>query len=58
MIPSVVGRQLEDRFESLLKTQFRVRSDSGFAHLWDDFFKHPERLVKGPYLQLPLPFRK
>ena len=58
MIPSIVGRQLEERFENLLKTQFRVRPDSAFSHLWDDFFSHPERLVKGPYLQLPLPFRK
>ena len=58
MIPSIVGRQLEERFENLLKTQFRVRPDSGFKHLWDDFFTDPERLIKGPYLQLPLPFRK
>ncbi len=58
MIPSLVGRQLEERFENLLKTQFRVRGDAGFKHLWDDFFAEPERLIKGPYLQLPLPFRK
>lgn len=58
MIPSIVGQQLEERFENLLKTQFRVRPDSGFRNLWDDFFTDPERLIKGPYLQFPLPFRK
>ena len=58
MIPTIVGRQLEARFENLLKTQFRIRSDGGFRHLWEDFFADPSRLIKGPYLQLPLPFRK
>ena len=58
MIPTIVGRQLEARFENLLKTQFRVRPDGGFRHLWEDFFADPSRLIKGPYLQLPLPFRK
>ena len=58
MIPSIVGQQLEERFENLLKTQFRVRKDSGFKCLWDDFFADLERLIKGPYLQLPLPYRK
>lgn len=58
MIPTIVGRQLEARFENLLKTQFRIWSDGGFRHLWEDFFADPSRLIKGPYLQLPLPFRK
>ena len=49
---------MEARFENLLKTQFRIRSDGGFRHLWEDFFADPSRLIKGPYLQLPLPFRK
>ena len=58
MIPSIVGRELEERFESLLKTQFRVREDGGFRHLWEDFFSRGEKLIKGPYLELPLPYRK
>lgn len=57
MIPTIVGQQLENRFENLLKTQFRT-STPGFASLWDDFFSQKDRVVKGPYLQLPLPFRK
>ena len=48
MIPTIVGRQLEARFENLLKTQFRVRPDGGFRHLWEDFFADPSRLIKGP----------
>ena len=58
MIPSIVGRELEERFASLLKTQFRVREDGGFRHLWEDFFSRGEKLIKGPYLELPLPYRK
>ena len=58
MIPSIVGRELEERFQSLLKTQFRVREDGGFRHLWEDFFSRGEKLIKGPYLELPLPYRK
>ena len=31
MISSIVGRELEERFQSLLKTQFRVREDGGLV---------------------------
>mgnify|MGYP004420635625 CR=1 FL=1 len=58
MIPSIVGRELEERFACLLKTQFCVREDGGFRHLWEDFFSRGEKLIKGPYLELPLPYRK
>lgn len=58
MNPSVVGKQIENRFENLLKTQFAV-STPMFANMWADFFSSKrEPVVKGPYIQLPLPFRK
>ena len=59
MNPTIVGQELRENFEDLLRTQFPLNPEQGaFQHLWDDFFQSPERLVKGPYLQLPLPFRK
>ena len=58
MIPSIVGRELEERFQGLLKTQFRVRKDGAFSRLWADFFSRGDKLIKGPYLELPLPYRK
>ena len=59
MNPTIVGQELRENFEDLLRTQFPLNPGQGaFRHLWDDFFQSPERLVKGPYLQLPLPFRK
>lgn len=58
MNPSVVGKQIENRFENLLRTQFSV-STPMFANMWNDFFSEKrEPVVKGPYVQLPLPFRK
>ena len=58
MNPSTVGKQIENRFENLLKTQFAV-STPMFANMWNDFFSDVrESVVKGPYVQLPLPFRK
>jgi len=58
MNPSIVGRQIENKFENLLKTQFSVTTPF-FAKMWDDFFSAKrEPVVKGPYVQLPLPFRK
>lgn len=59
MNPTIVGKEFRENLEDLLRTQFRLQPDQGvFRHLWDDFLSSPERLVKGPYLQLPLPFRK
>ena len=58
MIPSIVGSELEERFQGLLKTQFRVRKDGAFSRLWADFFSRGDKLIKGPYLELPLPYRK
>ena len=59
MNPTVVGGELRENFENLLRTQFPVNPEQGaFQHLWDDFFAHEGKIMKGPYLQLPLPFKK
>ena len=58
MRPSIVGRELEERFEQLFKTQFEVAEGNCFGGVWEAFFGGRGRLYKGPYIQLPLPFRK
>ena len=59
MNPIDVGHELKANFKDLLETQFPLNpNQAAFQHLWKDFFSSSESLVKGPYLQMPLPFKK
>ena len=57
MLPTLVDRQLTQGLKSHLESQFPMATPH-FAGLWDAFFRGSEQVVKGPYLQLELPFRK
>lgn len=57
MLPTLVDRQLTQGLKSHLESQFPLATPH-FAGLWDAFFSADAPVVKGPYLQLSLPFRK
>lgn len=59
MNPIIVGKELKENFKNLLMMQFPLNpAQSVFSELWKDFFSDFDSLVKGPYLQMPLPFKK
>ena len=59
MNPIIVGKELRENFRDLIETQFPLNPcQSAFQNVWKDFFASSDCMVKGPYLQMPLPFRK
>ncbi|MHC4106959.1 MAG: DEAD/DEAH box helicase, partial [Planctomycetota bacterium] len=57
MIPSVVARQVRETVLDYLRTTFAL-ADPEFERALFDFLDSEEGLFKGPYVDIPLPFRK
>lgn len=62
MLPSILGRELQDSIRKFLRATFPMttplfRRDEAGTML-EDFLAEPGALFKGPYVQLGLPFRK
>jgi hypothetical protein len=56
MLPSVVGREVQEGLESYLTFGFEP-SNPFFSGIVRAFAAQPGNLVKGPYISLGLPFR-
>ncbi len=57
MIPSVIASQGEQGIEGFLRTSFPP-SNPFFHGILDRLFQDRERLFKGPYISVKLPFRQ
>lgn len=57
MIPSVIASQVEQGIEDFLRTSFPP-SNPFFHGILDRLFQERERLFKGPYISVKLPFRQ
>ena len=57
MLPSVVASELEQVAADAIRTAFHPTTP-GFAGLIDRFLADRQRLVKGPYVSIALPFHK
>ena len=56
MIPSVVASEVTDALRDFLATGFGP-STPELTSVVDDFLSEPDKLAKGPYLSIALPFR-
>lgn len=56
MLPSLLAREIQNGLKHFLKTGFEP-SDSLFAGVMQRFTEDEARWMKGPYIQLGLPFR-
>ena len=57
MQPLIVSTQIIDGVSDFLRANFPSNSD-GFVGIMDRFLADRNQIFKGPYLGLPLPFRK
>ncbi|MDA3918453.1 MAG: DEAD/DEAH box helicase [Deltaproteobacteria bacterium] len=57
MIPSILSQQLKQGVEDFLKTTFPV-STPFFHGVVDDLLSEDDKVFKGPYLSVQLPFKK
>jgi DEAD/DEAH box helicase domain-containing protein len=57
MLPSVIASELEQVAADAIRTAFHPTTP-GFAGLIDRFLADRQRLVKGPYVSIALPFHK
>jgi len=57
MIPSILSQQLKQGVEDFLKTTFPV-STPFFHGVVDDLLSEDDKVFKGPYLSIQLPFKK
>jgi DEAD/DEAH box helicase domain-containing protein len=57
LLPSVVASELEQVAADAIRTAFHPTTP-GFAGLIERFLADRERLLKGPYISISLPFRK
>ena len=55
MLPSVVASELEQVAADAIRTAFHPTTP-GFAGLIERFLADRERLLKGPYISISLPF--
>ncbi|MEI6148754.1 MAG: DEAD/DEAH box helicase, partial [bacterium] len=56
MLPTVIGREIEEGIKSFLRSTFPSSTPS-FEHTLETFLNEPGRVFKGPYYGLRLPFR-
>ena len=57
MLPSVVASELEQVAADAIRTAFHPTTP-GFSGLIDRFLADRQRLIKGPYLSIALPFHQ
>ena len=57
MIPSIVAHELISSLRGFIKEGFQPSNDP-LHDLIDEFLAHPDSLIKGPYIELSLPFKK
>ncbi len=57
MVPSIIASQVERGIEDLLRTTYPP-SNPFFHGILDRLFQKRERLFKGPYISVKLPFRQ
>lgn len=57
MQPLILSQQITRGVADFLRAAFPI-SNPPFHRLMEDFLQHPANLFKGPYLSVPMPFRK
>ena len=64
MLPSLIAREIKSELENFLSSSFPMTTagfqGQGNAGLMEQFLhdpEHPDNLLKGPWLEIKLPFR-